>query len=129
MKVKGIVTQKYDKSRNLHRGDVIELTPEEKAVEAVKSAVSEMSVPGETMCWSEGTDIPGPVSLNANGEKFHGKYTNGTYRVSGKVVIRTLDVKTDRLKPIKESDFDLVFCDCLDALNQPDLKVESFNIK
>lgn len=128
MKAKGIVMQKHDKKRNLYRGDVIELSTEEKAVEAVKDAVKGESAPGETVCWAESIVIDS-VTANSKGEKFHGKYSNATYRASGKVVIRTLDAKRDKLKTSTERSFKLEFCDCLDPLNQPDLKVESFELK
>lgn len=128
MKVKGIVTQKYDKKRNLYKGDVIELDADAKAVEAVKDAVKLQSVDGETMCWAESVEA-GALATTPKGDKFHNKYSNSTYRVSGKVVIRTLNLKNDKLQPAKEESFDIVFCDCLDALKQPDLKVEEFKIK
>ena len=129
MKVKGVVTQKYDKKRKLHRGDVIELSAEEKVVAVVKDAVAGMSEEGKTVCWAEGvTPDATPTVINA-GDKFHGKYSNAKYKATGKVVIRTLNVKTDRVKPVKESSFSVDFCDCLDSLNQPELKVENFEIK
>lgn len=129
MKVKGIVTQKYDKKRNLHRGDVIEFSADEKAILAVKDAVKQSSVLGETQVWAEGIVLDGNLTTSAKGEKFHKKYTNASYKTKGTVVIRTLNVKTNKLKPAVTHKFSIEFCDCLDELNQPELKVDSFELK
>ena len=130
MKAKGLVNVKYDKKRNLVRGDVIELDNPSKILAAVKDAVGQkLSVDGECQCWPDEITIDENFSVTSKGEMFFGKYNNNHYKATGKVGIRTLNVKTDKLKPVKEHTYDIEFCDHLDALNQPDLKVISFNLK
>lgn len=128
MKAAGIVTQKYDKKKGLYKGDVIELSPERKVIAAVKDAVKEQSKDGETVCWAEEVTVDEEPHTSSAGEKFFGKYNNQNYNATGKVVIRTLDVKKDKLTPVKNFKFKIQFCDCLDEINQPDLKVDTFTL-
>jgi len=129
MKVAGIVTAKYDKARGLVKGDVIELAVGDKIIEAVKEAVAQSSKSGKTQAWAENVLVtPTSVHSNQKGDKFHGKYSHNHYKASGEVVIRTMDVERDKLLAAKKSKFEISFCDCLDEINQPDIKIDEFKI-
>ena len=129
MKAQGIVKSKFDKKRGLNYGDIIELEPKAKCIAAVKDAVAASSEKGETVCYAEDVTIDDKdLRFAPQGDQFFGKYNNNSYNVKGTVVIRTLDAKRDVLKTKKEHKFELVFCDCLDEINQPDLKVSTFKL-
>ena len=128
MKAQGIMKKKYDRKSGLNYGDIIELIPDRKVEEAVKDAVKGISKEGEAVCWAENIEVGSDLHFNSQGEKFFSKYNNNYYKASGKVVIRTLNAKTDKLRPAKTYKFKIEFCDCLDTINQPDLKVKEFSI-
>lgn len=128
MKVKGIV-RKDDPKRKLKVGDVIELSTSEKGKIAVEEAIKEMNSTKEKNFYMTGSisEVNCQI-LGKKGDLFHGKYSNNSYKVDAKVDIRVLDKEKERLKKTMSKKITVHFSDCLDSINQPDLKVDKTSL-
>lgn len=128
MKIKGI-HRKPNRKTGKRAGDVIEYSPEEKIPLAVKEAVINQAPEG---CQWLPCDIAVdkfnfiPLKNKAIEDK---RFTSNAYSANGKVYIKTLVHKSDKLFPKKEHSFSIKFEDALDYLGQPDLEVTEFNLK
>lgn len=109
------------------RGEVKELSAEEKAAEAVKDAVAATAEEGY-LCYAEGIVITN-VSTQSRGPRDDDKkFANNDYKAKGHVNIRRLKLDTDDLFPAKKHHFDIDFEDVLDQWGMPDIKVINFDI-
>jgi hypothetical protein len=126
MKIKGTITKGKD------RGRPIEFSPEEKFSLAVKDAVKGKA-PKDEVWWAEDIEVPKKhwVAKKAPDAKRSLKdpnFANNGYSGSGTCFVRRHELKTDKLRPRKKVKFKLEFCDCLDDLGLPDLKIEKFKL-
>lgn len=108
------------------RGKINEMTPEGKAVEALKEALSlsgGFGIKG-TLCYA--TDIKlDSVSTYQQGALLNKLFANNSYYAKGTAVIHTRDIATDTIGPKFKHSFRLKFNDKLDPQGLPDLDVTS----
>lgn len=120
MRIKGVEGGKS-------RGKPIELSPKEKAVEAVKDAVSKLAPEGWTY-YCENVNV---VDVNAQsmGPRKDGKtFANNTYSAKGDVKIRKHRAEGDRLYPAETKQFVVKFQDKLDNWGMPDIGIGDFQM-
>ncbi len=118
MKIKSI---KGGKSK----GEVVEFSPEEKIVIAVKEAVSKGSKEGE-IAWAESTEVL--QKSNFDLEKSKSGYQSKQYKASGKVIVSAMRAEDSRKWPSKKNSFNIEFKDVTDANGMPDLEIISFKL-
>lgn len=109
------------------RGKPIELTPKEKASEAVKEAVSK-SAPAGWVYYCDSINVK-EVDTQSRGPRTDGKpYANNSYSAKGDVVIRKHSAEKDRLYPAETKQFVVKFEDTTDNWGMPDILVGAFQI-
>ena len=121
MKVKGIVNSGSKK------GSVIELSPDEKVLEAVKEGVTGTN-DLENIHWVEGKIRKLELNTISAGQPLRGLFVNNYYEASGEVSITRSNAVKDKKFPRKPYSFVVVFQDVLDSWGQPDLKIEKFEL-
>lgn len=117
MKIKGIKTGKS-------KGDVIELTPEDKLHEAVKMACSEgKHFPGY-LTWVSSFEQK-DLSFSSAGPLLRGMFANNTYKGSGEVTINFRSAAKDQIEPPKKLKVQVKFKDITDEWGMPELSITS----
>ena len=115
MRIKGIKTGK-------NKGDVIELTPEDKLKEAVKMACSEGKHFDGYLTWATNIKTK-DLNVVSAGSPLKGKYANNLYTAAGSAAINFRNIAKDQVEPPKTMDFEVKFKDVTDSWGMPDLEV------
>jgi len=116
------------KSGPVGRGDVIELTPEKKFVEAVKMEACEL--PGKDdkyaglLVFARDVIIQN-LHYTAKGSPLKDKWQNNSYEGEGTGLFYRRDLATDRALSPVAAHVKIKFEDVLDRSGMPDLKVVS----
>lgn len=112
----------------IKRGQPVELSPKEKAVEAVKDGVVAQAPTGY-LCYAENITVLG-VDVSSKGPRDDNKsFAHNSYTAKGHVHVRKLKTDTDDLFPAKPHHFEVKFEDVLDGWGMPDIKINEFNLE
>ena len=111
------------------RGDIIEMTPEDKVELAVKDAMAHHSkwFPnwGQKLAWCTKLKIS-DSRYSAKGNLLKKRYANNSYTARGSLMAHLQEGHSIFEPRLRE--FEITFCDCLDDNGIPDLTVEKFKI-
>jgi threonine dehydrogenase-like Zn-dependent dehydrogenase len=127
MKIKGVYRANTKKNR---RGDIIELSPQEKVPHAVGDGLRALAPKGTVY-------IVGRVQADAplvypKSTPLHQivkkTFANNVYTAKGTVSYQKHTLSPDKIFPANTSKFMIEFEDVLDGIGQPDLKVKSFKL-
>ena len=116
------------KIKGVKKGDPIELSPEEKAMEAVKENVSK-GTDKDHMYYCEGVTIDKVDTQSLGVRKDDKKFAHNAYRANGKVVIRRYKPSSDALFPKETKNFVVSFRDKLDNMGMPDIEVTEMTLE
>lgn len=123
MKIKGIAGGKHPTKK---KGEILELSPEEKLEIMAKEQVTEHSpegikyIPISAEVSGKVRVMPGRVTKN--------KTEPAQYSGEVKVKYRALSLSTDRLKPTKEIKVSIHCKDCRDDMGVDDLEAMDFKV-
>lgn len=120
MRIKGVQGGKS-------RGQPIELAPKEKAVEAVKEAVSKLAPEG-WVYYCDSVNVTEVNSQSMGPRKDNKSWANNTYSAKGDVKIRKHSSTKDRLYPAETKQFSVKFEDMTDGWGMPDIKIGDFQM-
>lgn len=130
MKIAGVVRDRRPRKDGKRKGDVLELTKEEKVPLAVQDAVRDSSPDGEVWCTcKDGFELK-DLKFVPNDVPHIGKknFANNTYIAKGKVKWWKTWLHTQKKSKDTEAAFTVQFKDVLDDYGQPELKVTEFNM-
>jgi hypothetical protein len=122
MKVKGI-----NKS-GVSRGEVIELSQDEKVLPALKGAATMHEPWGMFSVWVSDNKV-NKISSTVKGDKLKRKWQNNHYFVEGSATFNFRNKEKDEIYPPKMHTYVMQFEDTTDHIGQPDLKVTKFEVK
>lgn len=110
-----------------NKGEIIELTPQAKAVEAVKDAIVQRPLDPECMNWLSDIKIDDVRSFK-KGDALKDKWSNNDYHVRGSATCHLRHMATDTIRNPRKIQFELEFSDALDGMGQPDVEIKEFTI-
>lgn len=116
------------KIKAVKKGEPVELSAEEKVVEAVKEKVSQDAPEGQMRyCETVTVDKVNSTSLGVrtDGKKF----AHNSYKANGKTVIRRYKPNSDALLPKETKNFTVSFKDKLDNMGMPDIEVTEMQLE
>lgn len=130
MKIAGIVRNGKPRRDGKRKGDVIELSEEQKVPIAVQMAVSKGAADGEVWCTCRNGFEMKDLKFIKNDIDHLGKknFANNTYSAKGKVLWWKTRLDSNKKSKAKEAEFKIQFKDCLDSYGQPEIKVTEFTM-
>ena len=108
------------------KGNPIEFSPAEKFQKAVEKFLNSAAEEGKMYLFEKAEVKESTFSKKGLGNN---GYSDNAYLAKGKVWYKTLDVKSDKLYPVKQSSFEIGFEDCCDEHGMPDLKLNDFKLQ
>lgn len=118
----------FMKIKAVKKGDPIELSPEEKAMEAVKERVTQ-SADKDHMYYCESVVVDKVDTQSLGVRKDDKKFAHNAYRAQGKTVIRRYKPSSDALFPKETKNFTVSFRDKLDNTGMPDIEVTEMTLE
>ena len=110
-----------------NRGEIIELSPEEKVTEALQAGLSRGDAGGFdgflVSVLKPSVALSGDVAFNPKGYALKKTWQNNSYTARGKCKLRRHNIEKNYIMEPKDYSFEIKFEDSLDDLGQPDLKI------